>query len=114
MAALVRSLREDFPCARLILVLGILQDKDYARMIRQTASLDATIIATRPRNERALPAARLAGAAARWHSRVEAVEEPREALRRALAVAGPHDLVCVAGSLYLIGEIKACFGRVSL
>ncbi|HAR98123.1 MAG TPA: bifunctional folylpolyglutamate synthase/dihydrofolate synthase [Syntrophus sp. (in: bacteria)] len=114
MAALVRSLRTDFSCARLILILGILQDKDYARMIRQTASLDATIIATRPRNERALPAARLAEAAARWHSRVEAVEEPQEALRRALLIAGPHDLVCVAGSLYLIGEIKACFGRVSL
>ena len=114
MAALVRSLRTEFSYARLILILGVLKDKDYARMIRQAASLDATIIATRPRNERGLPAAHLAAAAARWHSRVEAVEEPREALRRALLIAGPRDLVCVAGSLYLIGEIKACFGRVSL
>jgi folylpolyglutamate synthase/dihydropteroate synthase len=34
------------------------------------------------------------------------VEDPGNALRRALSLAGKEDLVCAAGSLYLVGEIK--------
>ena len=33
-------------------------------------------------------------------------ENPGDALRSALSLAGKEDLVCVAGSLYLVGEIK--------
>lgn len=105
-AALVRSLRTDFSYETLILVLGVLKDKDYLQMARRTAPLKARILATRPGGERGLPAEVLAAAVRRHHASVDVVEKPREALQRALDIAGPDDLVCVAGSLYLVAEIK--------
>jgi folylpolyglutamate synthase/dihydropteroate synthase len=34
------------------------------------------------------------------------VEDPRHGLRRLLENAGPDDVVLVAGSLYLLGEVR--------
>lgn len=42
---------------------------------------------------------------------IEVVENPAAALRDALALAGKEDLVCAAGSLYLVGEIKRIYQR---
>lgn len=114
MAALVRALQTDFSYDHLILILGVLKDKDYSQMIRRTAPLDGLIFITHLSNDRALPAADLAVVARKYHDRVEVIDEPREALRRALLVSGPRDLICAAGSLYLVGEIKACLEKSSL
>jgi dihydrofolate synthase/folylpolyglutamate synthase len=104
-AALARALGE---CAyrRLILVLGILADKDWKGMIRRLAPLAYRVIATRPPEERALSAEALAAEAGRWSRRVDIEEDPRMAVRRALAAAGEADLVCIAGSLYLVGAVR--------
>lgn len=37
----------------------------------------------------------------------ETVEEPRVAIRRALEGVGPDDVVVVAGSIFLVGEVRA-------
>ena len=86
-------------------------DKDVAGIVTTLGSANALrgarVIATRVLGERALPAEVLA---ARWRAlgarvRVEAAPEPAAALEAALAGAtGP---VVVAGSLYLVGEIRA-------
>ncbi len=93
------------------LVVATMADKDVAGIVTTLGAADALrgarVIATRVEGERALPAEALA---ARWRAlvpgvRVEAVPEPAAALGAALAGAtGP---VVVAGSLYLVGEIRA-------
>ncbi len=40
------------------------------------------------------------------HLTVEVVPDPNEALRRAMAVTSDEDLVFVAGSLYVVGEVR--------
>jgi dihydrofolate synthase/folylpolyglutamate synthase len=107
-AALKRALGE-FKYRRLILVLGILADKDWRGMIRRLAPLAHRVILTRPPEERALAPEALAAEAMRWSGSVDAVNEPREAIRRALEMAGRDDLVCVAGSLYLVGAVRHLF-----
>jgi folylpolyglutamate synthase/dihydropteroate synthase len=47
--------------------------------------------------------------ARQYHRGVIMAERPEEALRMALAAAGPYDLICVTGSLYLIGAVKRFF-----
>jgi dihydrofolate synthase/folylpolyglutamate synthase len=42
----------------------------------------------------------------RYRRYLEIVEDSGEALARARSLAGRDDLICVAGSLYLVGEIK--------
>jgi dihydrofolate synthase/folylpolyglutamate synthase len=107
-AALKRALG-GFEYRRLILVLGILADKDWRGMIRRLAPLAHRVILTRPPEERALAPEALAAEAMRWSGSVDAVREPREAVRRALEAAGRDDLVCVAGSLYLVGAVRPLF-----
>jgi len=107
-AALKRALGE-FGYRRLILVLGILADKDWRGMIRRLAPLAHQVILTRPLEERALAPETMATEALRWCANVAAVKNPREAVRKALEMAGREDLVCVAGSLYLVGAVRPLF-----
>ena len=105
-AALRRAFQNDFPHRRLILVFGVLGDKDYRTMARRLFPLADRVILTRPHSERALPPDSLLPLAAKFNRAIEVVEDPGNALRRALSLAGEEDLVCAAGSLYLVGEIK--------
>jgi folylpolyglutamate synthase/dihydropteroate synthase len=40
---------------------------------------------------------------------VKVIEQPRQALAKAMKVADKEDLICVTGSLYLVGDIKRDF-----
>jgi len=44
-----------------------------------------------------------------WNRRVEVVTNPRNAVIRAREVAGADDLICIAGSLYLVGAVRPLF-----
>lgn len=105
-ATLRRALENDFPGRRLILVFGVLGDKDYRTMARRLFPLADRVILTRPHSERALHPDSLRPLAEKHNRAVEVIEDPGNALIRALSLAGTDDLVCAAGSLYLVGEIK--------
>ena len=75
-------------------------------MVKRLFPLADRVILTRPHSERALPLDVLLPAARGFHTDIEVIENPGDALRQALSRAGKEDLVCVAGSLYLVGEIK--------
>ncbi len=107
-AALRRALAE-FRYRRLLLVLGILADKDWRSMVRRLVLPAQQVIMTRPPEERALPPEVLAAEAKRYGRGAEVEENPRKAVRKALAAAGRDDLVCVAGSLYLVGAVRPLF-----
>jgi len=91
---------------RLILVLGVLADKNWKGMLRRLVPRAHRVIPTRPPEDRALAPRILAGEARRWNRNVEIVDDPRQAMRAALQGAGRSDLVCVAGSLYLVGAVR--------
>ena len=112
-AVLCRALERDFPRRRLFLIFGVMGDKDYLSMARRLFPLADRVFLTCPHSERALSPAALLPAVRRFHPAVEVVENPGDALRRALSLAGEEDLVCAAGSLYLVGEIKKCHGAMS-
>jgi dihydrofolate synthase/folylpolyglutamate synthase len=105
-ATLRRALQDDFPHRRLWLIFGVLGDKNHRAMARRLFPLAAGVFLTRPPSERARPPAALWSELRGEHPRIEVVERPGEALARALAVAAEEDLVCAAGSLYLVAEVK--------
>ncbi|MCL4516456.1 MAG: bifunctional folylpolyglutamate synthase/dihydrofolate synthase [Firmicutes bacterium] len=109
MRRLCAALRDVFKYRRLICVIGILADKSVAEMVELLAPLVDVAVVTRPNSPRA---AKPAQVAAHFRSRGgwrEVREEPRisAAVDQALALAGAEDLVCVCGSLYLVGEARA-------
>ncbi|SEL99477.1 dihydrofolate synthase / folylpolyglutamate synthase [Syntrophus gentianae] len=96
-----------------LLVFGVLGDKDYSRMLKKLLPLFRWVIFTRPKVERAVDLDKLIPIARNHGHLAEAIEDSREALQRALLLAEKNDLICVAGSLYLVGEIKKIYRETS-
>jgi dihydrofolate synthase/folylpolyglutamate synthase len=111
-SSLCSSLLTDFSYRRLIVVFGVLRDKDYGGMLKKLLPLVDKIVLTKPKVERAACTEDLLSVALLHHGNIEVVDDSAEALDRALFLAGADDLVCVTGSLYLVGEIKKhlCLG----
>ncbi|MDX9745362.1 MAG: folylpolyglutamate synthase/dihydrofolate synthase family protein [Syntrophales bacterium] len=105
-SALVYALRQSYSWRRLIVVFAVLSDKKYREMIRRLCVLADEMIITLPNAERAVSPIQLLPIAALHCPQVKIVLPAGEALRKAVANAGEDDLVCVCGSLYLIGEMK--------
>jgi dihydrofolate synthase/folylpolyglutamate synthase len=108
-SSLCVSLKEEFCYRRLIVIFGVLDDKDYKKMLKRLAPMSDTLILTRPESDRALPPATLLPVARQYQQRVGMTERLEEALRQALTAAGPDDLICITGSLYLVGAVKRLF-----
>jgi dihydrofolate synthase/folylpolyglutamate synthase len=112
-SVLYRTLKDDFTYGRLILIFGVLKDKNYGAMLRKLAPLADTIIVTRPKEERALQPDALRSVAHHYNKNVEVIDDSRQALLHAVRLARAHDLICVTGSLYLVGEIKQALDVLS-
>ena len=105
--ALARALRSVYAGRRIVLVLGVLGDKDVEAIAAALSPLaDAVVVTEPPWEKRAGAAARVAEAARAYASHVEMRPVVEEALARARALAGPDDLIVVAGSLYLVGAVR--------
>jgi len=108
-----RALRENFLYRKLILMFGVLGDKDYRIMLKKLAPLADKLILTEPKEKRALHPGDILPVAKMYVDSVEVVEDSGEALSRAFTFAGKDDLICVTGSLFLVGEIKRCWEQGS-
>jgi dihydrofolate synthase/folylpolyglutamate synthase len=106
---LSNALREEFTYRKLILVFGVLKDKDCKTMLKKLLPLADLVIVTGPDTVRALPPEAIMRVAESYQKKIEVVGKSCEALKRALSMADPDDLICVTGSLYLVGEIKQAF-----
>ncbi|MGH7319894.1 MAG: bifunctional folylpolyglutamate synthase/dihydrofolate synthase [Candidatus Rokuibacteriota bacterium] len=100
--ALAASLVHYFPGARLTLLLGISKDKDRAGILKALAPLARHIVLTASTNVRATPPAELAAELPPVEARVTLMDDPGRALR--LLVSDDADVVCVAGSLFLVAD----------
>ncbi len=113
-AALVTALRESVPegWARSTLVLGIMRDKDIGTLLPTFAPLADRLILTRASHtSRAAEPSELMGHPAVGAFEARVVPTVAEALRVALAEAGPEELVVVAGSLYVAAEAREAAGK---
>ena len=87
-------------------VMGMLADKDWRHGARTLAACFDAVITLPVENPRTASARDLAEAAGAACSDVRTAAGPEEALAEAAALAGEEGLVCIAGSLYLAGEMR--------
>ena len=104
------SLKKYFADKKITLLVGILGDKEYGKMVETIAPLASKIVFTEPRSNR------------KWH--LESLEEfenmgdikvykesdIKKALELAFSITEKEDVICCAGSFYLIGEIYKLVG----
>jgi len=106
---LKESLEKEFQYQNLILLIGIMKDKDIQSMLYLLAPLADHIILTKPHTDRATPPSLLKKALGQNGKKAEIAEDLREAIERGLSLAQEEDLLCITGSLYTVGEARAYF-----
>lgn len=105
--ALAAALQADFPGARFSLLWGAMLDKDIAGTLSQIAGKANRIYLTRPKGERsASPEHLFSLLPESIKPGVQCLADSREALIRALGELDGNELLVVAGSLYLVGEVR--------
>ena len=105
--SLCEVLENDYEYDRLILVWAAMSDKDFRVALPQIARLAGVIIFTRLEYERsAQPEQMLHALPVEMHDRVLCENSMHAALAKAAELANNNDLICIAGSLYLIGEAR--------
>lgn len=88
------------------LVLGILDDKPYASMLQGLLPACNRLILTRPENDRAVEPQKLYKAAVKIVPDIKIIPRVSRAVAHAIETVPHNGVVCVAGSLYAVGEAK--------
>ncbi|HEX2948927.1 MAG TPA: folylpolyglutamate synthase/dihydrofolate synthase family protein [Armatimonadota bacterium] len=102
--ALLAALDQHFPGHTRRFIVGFSKEKDWPQMLRQLAPTASEIILTAASTPRAVPPDELARVAAELHVPFVTANTVEAAMNRALTAAAPDDLICVTGSLYMVGD----------
>jgi dihydrofolate synthase/folylpolyglutamate synthase len=115
-AQALREYLDEFVKGPLTIVFGAMNDKRLKEIATILFPSADQLILTRPDNARAAGIGTLRDLAMSTVAtqKIISTQSVTEALQRAREVTPPDGLICVTGSLYLIGEIKAIMGAVAL
>lgn len=104
--ALQETMAQHFAGKKILLVAGILADKEIDSIVKFLTKITDHIIVTEPDNPRKLAAEKLAEHVADFGVAAEAVSDVEAAVHRAKELADGYDVILFAGSLYLIGDVR--------
>lgn len=110
--ALKESIKLNFPYKKLILILGISQDKDIKGVGRTLCPLADRVILTKVNSPRAAEPSYLKKELKGFSQNTTLIPKVNSAFQYAKLSASPEDLICITGSLYLVGEIKQIVNKL--
>jgi dihydrofolate synthase/folylpolyglutamate synthase len=106
---LAQNLKQTRVNGRLILVMGVMADKDVDTILARLLPLAQTVIFTQPQYFRAATTTDLARRAQAYELEILQTPKVAQAVQQAQSLAGPGDRVVITGSLYTVGEAKEYF-----
>lgn len=106
-AACIADFRRGHSGSRVVLVLGMMQDKDREGFLDHLLPHVDDVIVTRARLPRSATAQELEASLRARGRTAHVVPDPADAIALARRMAAPDDLILVTGSLMLVGETKA-------
>ena len=110
MEALCCTLRQSYRYNRVTFIVGLMRDKNLTAVGRVISQIADSVITTQvPNNPRVTPAEEIQRAWQRMCDKITACSTPEKAIAKALSEALPTDLICVTGSLYLVGQALEIF-----
>mgnify|MGYP003896066561 FL=1 len=104
--ALAKAFEQYFHDQNITLLIGVLKDKPYELMLKQLLPYASKVVLTEPNSSRKLPIDELEKTAVKYSSYIYQNADIAQAYELALKLTNEKDVLCCAGSLYLIGEIK--------
>lgn len=108
---LSKHFAENLSFRNITMVIGILDDKPYETMMKTLLPHCKKVILTRAKIDRALDPTRLYPTAKKILSDIHIIPDVDKAVIYAIENASPTDVICIAGSLYVVGETKELFER---
>lgn len=100
------NVQKYFQYDNLIMIIGILADKQVDEMLDAIIPLGNRIIAVTPHSDRASSAEELRLKILRLNENCESMVEYSAAYRKALSYCGEKDMILICGSLYMIGDMR--------
>ena len=107
LAGYLAGFRRKHPESRIIVVIGMMRDKDRNGFFRAILPTVDEVVLTEPNLARAATVRELCMSLDILTESVYVEPVSGEALARARRLATAEDLICVTGSLMLVGEVKA-------
>ena len=98
------SLEQYFDFSRVILIIGASDDKDVAGVVSELAPIADKVIVTRSHHPRPMAPAAIVAEFAKYGVEAQVADNVPSALTEALGLAAGEDLICVAGSLFVVAE----------
>lgn len=108
---LKETVLRNFEGKRILMVVGMLADKEVKRAAACFSEMTSDFIVTEPANPRALKTSDFAQIITKLGCHCEEALNPVDAVDKALARRDKYDLIVFAGSLYLIGDIRRELAR---
>lgn len=105
-ASLRKAMKEYMPDKKILMVTGMLADKDTESILREFTAITDRFIATEPENPRKLDAESLQAKIEAMGASCESIPDCREAVKAAAERGKDFDSILYAGSLYMIGAIR--------
>ncbi len=106
---LTEYLKTAFDGRKITLVTGVLDDKSYETMFKCILPICARVVITEAKSERSIPSEKLATAAKKYISDTTVIKDISEAIQFAEKASFNDDVICISGSLYVVGEAKSFF-----
>jgi dihydrofolate synthase/folylpolyglutamate synthase len=110
---LSRFLSEEFKNKKITIITGMLDDKPYPAMLKSTLSVCRRAILTKPAIDRALEPETLFEASKGIIKNIKIIPDVKEAIGYAIRTASKDEVICITGSLYVVGEAKAMFSNLT-
>ena len=104
--ALAHAVQNIFPQRKIILILGLSGDKDKVGICRELNEVASEVVLTKANHPRAIDLIEKESKDLFRNKNVISSANVKEALKIALGRAKRHDVVLVAGSLFVVGEAR--------
>ena len=111
--ATAESLKRIFPGKKFVFVTGVMADKDVEHILGLIVPLAERFYTVTPDNPRAMKADVLAGRIAAMGAEAIPCGSVAEGVQAAMDYAGKDGVCCALGSLYMSGDVRACFSETS-
>ncbi len=104
--ALKNALQTYFSNKKIIVVMAMLKDKEYEKCIEAISAVADIFIATEADNPRKATAEKIADIANKFIKNVYTQPDVNKAVELAISLSDKESIICVCGSLYLLGDVQ--------
>lgn len=106
---LALALTDIYNYRKIVLMVGILADKERQKMIDYIGPFGDKVIVTKPKSPRADDFRKVGEYFKEYSKEIYIIEDVREAMEMGISLLEDGDILCITGSIYMLQEIRQLF-----